>query len=100
MQLRTQFSSKLLIDELHALGYCSSYLEVVRFERNAAIMTNTVLDLQDNSFVQHVADNADHNTCTLDEKGTFHGMAILAAVTPGLLNNKIVVPRRQVCLLQ
>jgi hypothetical protein len=72
----------MLIEDLHALGYCSAYPEMVEFEKNAAIMTNMVLDLQDNK----VADNADHDTCTLDRKGTFLCMAFIAAVTPCLKN--------------
>ena len=62
-------------------------------------MTNTVLDVQKNSFVQHVADNADHDTCTLDGKGTFHGMAIIAAITPGVQNLKVIVPRKKVSII-
>ncbi len=77
VQLHTQFSSKLLIDHLHAQGFCSAYYEVARFERNAAIMTNTVLDVQENSFVHHAANNADHDTCTVDGNGIFQGMASL-----------------------
>ena len=95
MQLRTQFSYKMLIEDLHALGYCSAYPEMVKFEKNAAIMTNMVLDQQDNK----VTDNADHNTCTLDIKGTFLCMAFIAAVTPCLQNKKIYVPRKHVRLL-
>ena len=33
--------------------------------------------------VLFAADNVDHNIVTLDGKGTFHGMGMLAAVTPG-----------------
>ena len=33
-------------------------------------------------FVQFVADNADHNVATLGGHNTFHGMGIVAAVTP------------------
>ena len=33
-------------------------------------------------FVQYVADNVDHNVCTLDGHNTSHGMEIIAAVTP------------------
>ena len=29
------------------------------------------------------ADNVDHNIVTLDGKGTFHGMGMMAAITPG-----------------
>ena len=38
-------------------------------------MSNAVLDVKENLFVEHVADNADHDTCTLDGKGTFPAMA-------------------------
>jgi hypothetical protein len=85
-----------LVEELHALGICSSYSEVVRFERNAALMSNTVLSVKKNSFVQHVADNADHNSCTLDGKDTFHGMAIIAAITPSAGRVTFTVPRNKV----
>ena len=32
--------------------------------------------------VLFAADNIDHNIVTMDEKGTFHGMVMLAVVTP------------------
>jgi hypothetical protein len=87
-----------LVDHIHALGFCSSYSEVVRFERNAALMSNTVLHVEKNSFVQHVADNADHDTCTLDGKGTFHRMAIIAAITPSAGRVTFTVPRNKVLI--
>ena len=33
--------------------------------------------------MQYIADNVDHNLVTVDGTGTFHGMGIIAAVTPG-----------------
>ena len=33
-------------------------------------------------FAQYGVDNVDHNICTLDGHGTFHGMDIIAAVIP------------------
>lgn len=87
-----------MIDELHFLGFCSSYSEVLRFERNAAIMNKTNLALNENSFVQHIADNADHDTCTLDGHGTFHGMAIIAAITPCAERSTVVIPREEVII--
>ena len=33
------------------------------------------------TFSQHVADNVDHNLCTLDGKNTFHGMVIIQIAT-------------------
>lgn len=38
--------------------------------------------------VKFIADNVDHDTRTLDGKGTFHGMGMIAAFTPGLPCNK------------
>ena len=36
------------------------------------------IDHHKDGFTQFVADNMNHNTDTLDGKGTFHGMAIIA----------------------
>ena len=68
----------------------------MNYERNAAIVCNTKLNMDPFSSVQHIADNADHNTCTLDENVTFHGMAIIAAITPHTNRAYPVVPRGQV----
>ena len=40
------------------------------------------------------ADNVDHNLITIDGKGTFHGMGMVAAVTPGTFISRIV-PRNK-----
>ena len=44
--------------------------------------TEPLTTLPNNSFVQWSADNVDHNLATLDGKETFHGMGIIASVTP------------------
>ncbi|KAL8557942.1 hypothetical protein ACOMHN_054656 [Nucella lapillus] len=44
-----------------------------------------------------MADNVDHDTATLDGRGTFHGMGIIASVTPGVKAARRV-PRRDVSL--
>ncbi|CAG2213079.1 unnamed protein product [Mytilus edulis] len=55
------------------------------------------------SFLQYVADNVDHNSGTLDGNNTFHGMGIMAAVTPGSFGTKpiprIDVTSEQIALL-
>ena len=67
-----------IIDILYQLGISCFYTDVLDYEKSETISRQN--DLQGyklSSFVQHVADNAgDHNTCTIDVKGTFHGMAI------------------------
>ncbi|VDI06570.1 Hypothetical predicted protein [Mytilus galloprovincialis] len=47
------------------------------------------------SFLQYVADNVDHNSGTLDGNNTFHGMGIMAAVTPGSFGTKTYSENRR-----
>jgi len=89
VQLHHQFGSRFLIETLHKHGFCSSYSEVINFERSAAVSQGTnISNLQTKDFVQYVADNVDHNICTLDGSNTFHGMGMIVAVTPSIRNKK------------
>lgn len=45
--------------------------------------------------MQYVADNIDHNTGTLDGNNTFHGMGMIATITPGTKQARNL-PRRTV----
>ena len=83
VQLHHHFQSKFLIETLHKHGFCSSYKEVIKFERSAAMAQGTYgPELNPQSFIQYAADNIDHNLCTIDGENTFHGMGIIAMVTP------------------
>ncbi|KAK6186089.1 hypothetical protein SNE40_008194 [Patella caerulea] len=85
VQLHNQFSSRFLIDTLNKFGFCSNYKEVMRFECSAAVGNSAhISKLNEKQSVQFVADNVDHNIRTLDGHNTFHGMGIIATVTPGL----------------
>ena len=67
------------------MGFCRSYAEVIRFEKNAAdCVEPDVLGGNVNLLAMSVlfADNVDHNIITIDGKGTFHGMGITATLTP------------------
>lgn len=82
VQMHHCFDSKFLIDTLYSLGFCSSYKEVLTYEMNAAVSENNVAFQVDGHFTQYIADNLDHNTATLDGCNTFHGMGMIATVTP------------------
>ena len=78
--------SKLIVETISAMGFCCSYKEVVRFEKNAACcvapdMLGLSADTEDTS-VHFADDNVDHDIITIDGKGTFHGMGMIAALTP------------------
>ena len=101
VQMHHGFASRYLVETLHSLGFSLPYSEIQKFEScaaasqgidipvdhgNSAAATEQGTDTSEekkNSFIQYVADNVDHNLRTLDGHGTFHGMGIIAAVTPG-----------------
>ena len=99
VQLHQQSGSRFLIDQLNRLGFSTSYSEVLRFERSAAVTHGTEFPgMTSKTFIQFIGDNVDHNICTIDGKGTFHGMGMLAAATPRLPKFPIIIPRAVVNL--
>lgn len=79
--IHKKYASKGLIDSLSNLGLCSSYKDTLRFE--ASIIKDPANHIvSPDSYVQFVFDNADHNTCTIDGKNTFHAMGGITVVTP------------------
>lgn len=82
VQLHHHFASRFLIDTLHQLGFCCSYQEVQRFLSNAVMLHGTDIPGFSGGFIQYAADNVDHNIRTLDGNNTFHGMGMIAAITP------------------
>ncbi len=99
VQLHHLYRSRFLIDTLYHMGYSSSYSEIQRFEKNAAEYTTpnmlgNNLDVVNTALI-FAADNVDHNILTIDGKGTFHGMGIIAALTPGQ-RNVHSIPRNKI----
>ena len=98
VQMHRTFGSRFLIDTLSHLGFCTSYSEVRKFELNAAVFHGIDLpETTDKHTVQFVADNADHNAATIDGQNTFHGMGMIAVVTPGVSKPK-KIPRKKVTM--
>lgn len=95
--LHQHFASRFHIDTLHNLGFCTSYSEIKKFQSSAAVVQGNSLqvDVGEESCLKFVADNVDHNACTIDGLNTFHGMGIMAAITP-VVKKDFQVPRRDV----
>ena len=79
------------------MGFSSSYKEVVHFKKNAAdsVVADMLvddIDLLDMALL-FARNNVDHNILTIDDKGTSHGMGIIAALTQGQKKDH-VIPRR------
>jgi len=78
-----------LVDPLHGMGFASSYKEVLRLEKNAAdsVAPDMLPRMTQICWTWHFflleTMLSNHNILTIDGKGTFHGMGIIAAITPG-----------------
>ena len=85
IQLHHHYRSRHLVDVLNRLGFCSSYNEILKFERNACKSASKTIDSNtcQESVLHFVADNVDHNTCTLNGDNTMDGMGVIAALTNG-----------------
>ena len=83
VQMQHHNRSGNVIDTLNRLGFSSSSNEV--FERNACMNGEKFLtgQITEESTLHFVADNNDHNTCTVNGDNTMHGMGIIAADTKG-----------------
>jgi hypothetical protein len=94
VHMHHHFSSRFLIDTLNSMGFCSSYSAVQNFEKCAAVTHGVdIPDYEEDSFIQYIADNVDHNLRTLDGHGTFHGMGMIAKITPSTKVNRPILKR-------
>lgn len=92
------FGSRWLLTELNRLGFSIGYNEVVRYKQSVVCNENISDFLNTNlpgSFSQWSADNVDHNTCTIDGKGSLHGMGIVVSSTPGTFVEGMTPIKRQ-----
>ena len=80
--------SQLLVDVLHSVRFSVSYLEVLKFEKCAAVssaqfdgfVSGSELE-SENRFWQFIADNFDHNEVTTTGANTTHAMGIISCET-------------------
>jgi len=98
------FGSQWLLTMLNRIGYCIWYDEVVRFKQS--VLQCNINDRPENypqSFTQVLADNVDHNTCTLDGVNTVHFMRIQSMTTSTTSDNTsmfvadFLIPRLSRC---
>ena len=82
VQLHHHYRSRHLIDVLNRLGFCSSYNEILKFQRNACKIASKTIEsnICQESVFHFVADKVDHNTGTLNGDNTMHGTGIIAAL--------------------
>ena len=86
VQMHYMFQSKFLIDTLHHHGFSCSYGEVKKFERCSAVAQGTkIQNVSASSCLQYSADNVR----SIDGRGTFHGMGIIA-ITPATILSRTI----------
>ena len=93
------FGSRWLLTELNRLGFSISYDEVTRYKQsvvNNESINDFIKSNLSGSFSQWSADNVDHNVCTIDGKGTLHGMGLVVSTTPGAsIQGLAPIPRQK-----
>lgn len=72
--------SRYILDILNAVGFSSSYTEILKMQKFAAVEPQR--KKLENAYIQHSWDNADINVRTLNGHGTWHSMGGLECVTP------------------
>ena len=75
-----------------------TYLEIQNYESNAAVSQKKKTDFIGfcpDQVIQYAADTIDHNIRKLDGHNTFHGMGMLACITPDSFSIQFV-PRQNV----
>ena len=85
------FGSKWLNNHLSRLGFSITNDEVRRFKQDILETGDPFPEIPPDSFIQFSADNVDHNVRTIDGKNTFHGMGMIACVTPPLIGMLLLV---------
>jgi len=78
--LHRKYESRNLVSILSNLGVCSSYDEVLIFEKSTSLSPSQ--EVESNAFSQFIFDNTDFNCCTIDGLNTIHIMGGVQAVTP------------------
>lgn len=92
MELHWEFGSKDLIQKLSDKGFYLSYDEALLFKACAAKHQGDTFSNLQGSFCHFIADNVDHNTITIDGRGTYHGMGLMYTATPAVKINR-TLPR-------
>ena len=77
---------------MHAHGFCSSYSEVQKFKKCAAIASGTEITNYTSQEIQYSKDIVVQQICTLNGANTFNGMGMIAIVTPQV-KAKTLIPR-------
>jgi len=78
------YGSKWLLDELARLRFSISSAEVHRFKQSVMLSEenkSSVCESMTNHFTQWVGDNVDHNVASIDGRGSFHGMGLIAVTS-------------------
>ena len=78
------------------MGYCTTYDEVRKYKQELLERETLLPQIPPGSLLQFSADNVDHNIRTLDGKSTFHGMGVIATITPEVPKPTLPVQRSAV----
>ena len=95
VDLDQTIGSKWLVRHLSKLGFSITHDEVTLYRQSVLeAQVEPITGIPEDLFIQWSADNVDHNVATLDGNNTFHGMGMVACMTPSGSFNPLCDIRR------
>ena len=89
----SEYGSRYLAEKLSQFGFCKGYHEILRYEKNVALTSETrELFINENQTAAVAINNADDNPANLDERDTVHTMGMILTLSPAESNGRLSIP--------
>lgn len=94
VHLHSWYGLRYLVEKLSQFRFCKGYHEILRYEKNAALTSETgKLFINENQTAEFAADNVDDDPANLDGRDTIHIMDIVVALSTAESSDKSPIPR-------
>lgn len=92
--MHSWYGLRYLVEKLSQFRFCKGYHEILRYEKNAALTSETgKLFINENQTAEFAADNVDDDPANLDGRDTIHIMDIVVALSTAESSDKSPIPR-------
>ena len=94
VHLHSRFGSRYLGEKLSQFGFCKGYHEVLRYEKNVALTSETrEQSISESQTSEFAADNVDDDPANLDGRDTIQIMGMIVALSPAEARARSPIPR-------
>ena len=93
VHLHSRYGSICLVVKLSQFGFCKGYHEILRYEKNAALTSETgELFINGNQTAKFAAGNVDDDPANLHGRDTAHIIGMIVALSPVESNDRSPIP--------